>query len=93
YPEIASTQSSLVSRGADLASQAYGKTVFPEMDTNWETHPNHIGHDDFPGCMRCHDDEMSTADGEHTIPMDCETCHVFLLEDSPELPEFAYALE
>jgi hypothetical protein len=36
---------------------------------------------------------MSTSDGEHTIPMDCETCHVFLVEDSPELPDFAYALE
>jgi len=43
--------------------------------------------------MRCHDDEMTTADGEHTIPMDCETCHIFLLEDSSEYPEFAYALE
>jgi len=93
YPDLLASQNELVVRGAELASQAYGKTVFPAMDTNWETHPNHIGHDDFPGCWRCHDDEMSTADGEHTIPMDCETCHVFLVEDSPEYPEFAWALE
>jgi nitrate/TMAO reductase-like tetraheme cytochrome c subunit len=93
YPDLAASESELVARGADLAAQAYGKTVFPAMDTNWETHPNHIGHDDFPGCMRCHDDEMSTADGEYTIPMDCETCHIFLLEDSAEYPEFAYSLE
>jgi len=93
YPEIASSQGTLVEKGADLAAEMYGRTVFPEMDTNWETHPNHIGHDDFPGCWRCHDDEMATADGRHTIPMDCENCHVFLLEDSPEPPDFAYALE
>jgi hypothetical protein len=93
YPAVSAANSDLVARGADLAAQAYGKVVFPDMGTNWETHPNHIGHDDFPGCMRCHDDEMSTADGEHTIPMDCETCHIFLLEDSAEYPEFAYALE
>jgi hypothetical protein len=93
YPEIAAENAELVASGADLAAQAYGKTVFPAMDTNWETHPNHIGHDDFPGCWRCHDDEMSTADGEHTIPMDCETCHIFLLEDSSDYPEFAYALD
>ncbi len=93
YPAVLTESAELVSKGADLASQAYGKSVFPAMDTNWETHPNHIGHDDFPGCMRCHDDEMSTADGEYTIPMDCETCHIFLVEDSPEYPEFAYALE
>ena len=93
YPDLAAESRDLVARGADLAAQAYGKTVFPAMDTNWETHPNHIGHDDFPGCMRCHDDEMATADGEYTIPMDCETCHIFLLEDAKEYPEFAYALE
>jgi len=93
YPEFAAENEELVSKGAELAAQEYGKTVFPAMGTNWETHPNHIGHDDFPGCWRCHDDEMSTADGEYTIPMDCETCHIFLLEDSEEYPEFAYALE
>jgi hypothetical protein len=93
HPDIAAAEGALIAKGADLAAQAYGKSVFPAMDTNWETHPNHIGHDDFPGCWRCHDDEMSTADGEHTIPMDCETCHIFLVQDSPEYPEFAYALE
>jgi len=59
------------------------------MKTNWETHPNHIGHDDFPGCWRCHDDELQTADGAHVIPMDCENCHVYLVEDAPEPPDFA----
>jgi hypothetical protein len=93
YPDVSASQADLVTKGADLASQAYGKTTFPDMDTNWETHPNHIGHDDFPGCWRCHDDEMSTADGEHTIPQDCETCHIFLVEDSPAYPKFAFALE
>ncbi len=93
YPDISAAQSELVGLAGDLTSQAFGKTVFPDMDTNWETHPNHIGHDDFPGCMRCHDDEMATADGKHTIPMDCETCHIFLVADSEEYPEFAYALE
>jgi len=93
YADLAASQSDLVGKGADLAAEAFGKTRFPEMGTSWETHPDHIGHEDFPGCWRCHDDEMSTADGEHTIPMDCETCHIFLVEDSSEYPEFAFALE
>ena len=92
HPDFATANADLVSRGAELAAEAYGKIVFPAMDTNWETHANHIGHDDFPGCMRCHDDEMTTPDGEHTIPMDCETCHIFLVEDSPDYPDFATAL-
>jgi nitrate/TMAO reductase-like tetraheme cytochrome c subunit len=89
YPELWSQDSDLVTSAADVASRVYGRTVFPSMGTNWETHPNHIGHDDYPGCWRCHDDELSTADGEHAIPMECENCHVFLVEDAPEPPDLA----
>jgi len=89
YPEVWDGSQQLVERAADAAGRIYGRTVFPAMDTNWETHPNDIGHDDFPGCMRCHDDELATADGKHVIPMDCDNCHVFLVEDSPDLPDLA----
>jgi hypothetical protein len=87
YPEVWAGGPELVERAADAAARVYGRTVFPQMGTNWETHSNHIGHDDFPGCWRCHDDELATADGKHVIPMDCENCHVFLVEDSPEPPD------
>jgi len=89
YPNVVVENAALVESGAELASRIYARTAFPEMNTNWETHPNHIGHDDFPGCWRCHDDEMATADGKHVIPMDCENCHVFLVEDAPEPPDLA----
>jgi hypothetical protein len=89
YPELWNEDPDLVERGADAAAHLYGRTVFPAMKTGWETHPNHIGHEQSPGCWRCHDDEMTTADGEHVIPMDCENCHVFLIEDSPQRPDLA----
>lgn len=85
----------LVEKGADAAAEIYGRIVFPEMNTDWETHPNHIGHPDpstdegFAGCWRCHDDQLTTADGKHTIPQDCDNCHTFLVEDSATPPEFA----
>jgi hypothetical protein len=89
YPDVANDRQALVEAGADLAARVYSRIAFPEMDTDWETHPNHIGHDDFPGCWRCHDDEMATDNGDHVIPMDCENCHVFLIEDAPEPPNLA----
>jgi len=89
YPEVWQDSRELVEKGAATASQVFGRTVFPSMSTDWETHPNHIGHEQSPGCWRCHDDEMATADGEHVIPMDCENCHVFLVEDAPERPDLA----
>jgi hypothetical protein len=85
----------LVQKGAEAASEVFGRNVFPEMNTNWETHPNHIGHpnpdtdEGFAGCWRCHDDKLSTADGEHTIPQDCDNCHVFLAEGTDNPPDFA----
>jgi hypothetical protein len=89
HPDFVQDEPELVELGAETAAQIFGRTVFPSMETNWETHPNHIGHEQSPGCWRCHDDEMATADGEHVIPMDCENCHVFLVEDSPERPDLA----
>ncbi len=96
YPEVAEEKADLIATASDaMAEEVYGKISFPEMNTNWETHPNHIGHPDpstdegFLGCWRCHDDELTTADGEHTIPQDCDNCHTFLVEESDTPPEFA----
>jgi hypothetical protein len=89
HAEVWKANAALIQRAADAAALVYARTVFPGMGTDWETHPNHIGHDDFPGCWRCHDDEMATADGEHVIPLDCDNCHVFLVEDSAEPPDLA----
>jgi hypothetical protein len=36
---------------------------------------NNIGHIDFPGCFRCHDDDHKSKDGKK-IGQDCDTCHV-----------------
>jgi len=92
YPEVSSTANGSVELAADEASKIYGRSFFPEMQTSWETHPNNIGHEDSPGCFRCHDEELATADGEHVISIDCEQCHVFLVEDSPTPPGEAQLL-
>jgi nitrate/TMAO reductase-like tetraheme cytochrome c subunit len=58
----------------------YLRNVFPDMKVTWGTHPNHIGHEDFLGCFRCHDDSHKAADGR-TISQDCEACHTILAQD------------
>ena len=44
------------------------------MKATWGTYANNIGHVDFPGCFRCHDDVKKTRDGR-VIKQDCELCH------------------
>ena len=65
----------------DAAGDALGtiwcSNVFPNMKVGWGTYPNHIGHEDSPGCFRCHSGELATDDGR-TIEQDCSTCHALL---------------
>ncbi|MCP4591260.1 MAG: cytochrome C [bacterium] len=87
HPDLLASRGDLISRAAAGAASVYARTTFPEMNTGWQTHANNIGHDDFPGCWRCHDDEMETSDGKHVIPQDCENCHIFLADDVPDQPD------
>ena len=52
----------------------------------WGTYPNNLGHTDYPGCFRCHDDSHSASD-KKTITQDCGVCHQALAveEASPEI--------
>ena len=83
YPQVYSTRGEEVRRGAQHLRAIYERNVFPEMNINWGTYPNHIGHTDFTGCFRCHDDKHKTADGKHTIGQDCNSCHSLLAMEEP----------
>lgn len=89
YPQVMAEGGGLVQRAAAAAAQIYSRSVFPEMKTDWQTHANHIGHEESPGCFRCHGGDHSTADGARTIPVDCDSCHVFLVEGSTQRPDLA----
>ena len=43
--------------------QIYRDNFFPEMNASWKSYPENIGHKNWAGCTRCHDDEHKTVDG------------------------------
>ncbi len=49
------------------------------MKAKWSVHPDNIGHLDWPGCFRCHNDEMESDEGD-TIFTSCDRCHVILAQ-------------
>ena len=51
------------------------------MKAKWSAHPDNIGHRDWPGCFRCHNDELESSDGD-TIFTTCNRCHVILSQGS-----------
>jgi hypothetical protein len=63
-----------IDRAVAVAQRLYARNVFPAMNVKWGTYPNNIGHNDTPGCFRCHDDTHKSRDGK-VIKQDCEQCH------------------
>jgi nitrate/TMAO reductase-like tetraheme cytochrome c subunit len=64
----------LVDAAIAALQDVYDKSVFPEQGIDWNTHPNNVGHQDSPGCFRCHDGEHLNAGGE-AIRLECNLCH------------------
>ena len=73
-PDVYISRRQDVEKAVHATAGVYRRTVFPEMNVQFGTYPNNIGHIDFPGCFRCHDDNHKTKDGTK-IGQDCETCH------------------
>jgi NapC/NirT cytochrome c family, N-terminal region len=74
YPQAYMSQRPDVEKAVQAAEMIYRRNVFPEMNVQFGTYPNNIGHMDFPGCFRCHDDNHKSKDGK-AIGQDCESCH------------------
>jgi NapC/NirT cytochrome c family, N-terminal region len=72
-----------VKQAIAAVQQIYRQNFFPEMKADWRTHPNNIGHKDWPGCFRCHDGKHKTSDGKKSLgASDCNSCHVILAQGS-----------
>jgi len=86
YATIYNSRRSLVQQSAESVADIYLRNIFPAMKMTWGVHPNNLGHNDFPGCFRCHDGSHTSVDGQ-TIPNECTTCHNLLAveEENPKV--------
>jgi hypothetical protein len=91
YAELFDSPNAAMEGAADTLVEIYQRNVFPEMNIAWGTYQNNLGHESFPGCFRCHAGLHSTADGERSIPSDCNTCHSILAVGEPD-PEILSSL-
>ncbi len=86
HPDVAAAKKAELDRAVKAVQAVYLRNVFPNMELDWGYHPNNIGHEDFPGCFRCHSGNLEAKDGT-TVSADCEACHQVLAmeEESPEI--------
>jgi hypothetical protein len=61
----------------------FRENFFPEMKTNWKVRPDNIGHYNWPGCFRCHDDSHVDQTGR-AISKGCNTCHIITAQGAQE---------
>ena len=88
YPQIAARRSDDVQEAGRVLGALYAANVYPHMNIEWGTYPDHSGHHFSPGCNRCHAGDHQASDGE-VINADCSICHTIVAWDeaSPEILE------
>jgi NapC/NirT cytochrome c family, N-terminal region len=77
YPKLAEVNNLIAE-----TQRIYRNNFFPEMKTDWQTHPDNIGHKISAGCFRCHDGNHTTANGKQVISANCNLCHIILAQGS-----------
>ncbi|MFQ5429627.1 MAG: NapC/NirT family cytochrome c, partial [Phycisphaerae bacterium] len=77
YPDLWEERRASVYQAIDGIRRIYRRNFFPDMNVDWRTYPDNIGHLISPGCFRCHDGSHVNQHGEK-ISHACNTCHTFL---------------
>jgi nitrate/TMAO reductase-like tetraheme cytochrome c subunit len=68
-----------IAGAASALEQIFQTIRFPEMNVDWRTHADNLGHMRTLGCFRCHDDQHVSSDGKR-ISKECTVCHTVLAE-------------
>jgi nitrate/TMAO reductase-like tetraheme cytochrome c subunit len=64
--------------------EIFSTSFFSERKADWRVYPNNIGHKDWAGCFRCHDDKHKTATGQGVRSSDCASCHTIIAQGKGE---------
>ncbi len=74
YPDFYAENREAVERAIAALMAIQDDSNFRDQQVNWQTHPNNVGHRDWPGCFRCHDGQHVNAQGQ-AIRLECNLCH------------------
>jgi len=81
YSDVYSQKQPQIKTSIVEVQRIFSTYFFPEMRTDWQAHPNNIGHLNSAGCFRCHDGEHVSNTGK-TISNNCNICHTFLYDSA-----------
>ena len=81
YAELYANKNASIKSAVGEVQRIFRTYSFPEMKTDWQAHPDNIGHFYFTGCFRCHDGEHVSSTGK-VIRNDCNVCHTVLADSA-----------
>ncbi|MCD4736247.1 MAG: NapC/NirT family cytochrome c [Bacteroidales bacterium] len=83
YEDLVNEHPELIEQAVKGLQNEFIKNVFPEMKVKWDVYPSHIGHLEFDGCFRCHNNKHQSSTGI-VISMDCNLCHSIVAQGVPD---------
>jgi hypothetical protein len=74
FPDFYQENQAQISLAIEELKTSYSNTVYPDQKSDWTSHTDNIGHENSPGCLRCHDGKHLTPEKE-AIRLECNLCH------------------
>lgn len=84
YPPNAFPARQTVQKSIATVQEIFSVNFFPEMKASWQAYPDNIGHMNWLGCFRCHDDRHKSSTGKQVKGSDCDSCHTILAQGNGE---------
>jgi len=82
YPQVYQERREAIDKAIEELKEIARLTTFPKMKVTWKTYIDNLGHQESPGCFRCHGKLVAAADDQEgeVIDADCQLCHYFELQ-------------
>jgi hypothetical protein len=80
HPDLWESRRASIYQAIDTTREIYSGNVFSDMNVDWTSYPDNIGHMYSAGCFRCHDNRHVNQKGE-SISTACDDCHTFLISE------------
>jgi len=74
YPAYYTGNQQKIQTAVESIQNVFQQSVYIEQKSDWNSHPNNVGHKYSPGCFRCHDGKHLNSEQE-AIRMECNLCH------------------
>jgi hypothetical protein len=83
YPDYYGANKDKVDAAVQEVLRIFNDSVFLDQKSDWNTHPNNIGHFDSAGCFRCHDGKHLDSN-QQAIRLECNLCHTIPVVSGPQ---------